>query len=429
MQTLRFVAILVLTSFITLASVKDAAFADDWPQFRGPSGNAASETATNAPIHWSDDQNIAWKTSLPGRGASSPIVFGDRIFVTAFTGYGLSAEEPGDKGDLRLHVICLDRATGSVLWNKSIPGSEHTQTMTNRVADHGLATATPVADGKAVYAFFGVSGVVAIDWDGNLLWQAAVGTGTKGFGSASSPVLFEDLLIVNASVESSTVFAFDKKTGRVVWKIDEINSAWTSPCIAEAPGGQWELVINQKDLIYGFEPHTGEKLWECVGIDDYVVPVPISHEGIIYCLGGRKNRCIAVRLGGRGDVTDTHKLWESNIGANVTSPVYHDGYLYWASDKGIATCLDAKTGKDMFRERLPTRGRVYASVVRAADKLYMTTRDQGILVLKAAPSYQELARNTIASDANMFNASPAISGNQLLLRSDSFLYCISNEVE
>lgn len=415
-----------LALYVTLLTILacHAVAAEDWPQFRGPAGNAAADAATDTPIRWNANENIAWKSALPGRGASSPIVHGDRVFVTAYTGYGLSDETPGEKGDLRLHVICLDRSTGKLLWDKSIAGSEHTQTITNRVVDHGFATATPVTDGENVYASFGVSGVVAYSRDGELLWQAEVGTGTAGFGSASSPVLFEDLLIVNASIESDTVFAFNKDTGNQVWKIEGIAKAWTSPCIAEAPGGTWELVINQKDMIYGFEPHTGEKLWECVGIDDYVVPVPISHEGVIYCLGGRRNRCIAIRLGGRGDVTDTHKLWESGVGANVTSPVYYDGHIYWASDKAIANCLDAKTGETKYQERLPTRARVYASIVRAGDKLYLTTRDEGILVLKASPTYEELALNTIADDESMFNASPAISNNQLLLRTDAFLYCI-----
>ncbi|MCA9123481.1 MAG: PQQ-binding-like beta-propeller repeat protein [Planctomycetaceae bacterium] len=413
--------LLLVLQMIFLAPIVSA---NDWPQFRGPAGNAASDVATHTPVRWSETENIAWKTALPGRGASSPIVHGERIFVTAYTGYGLSDEKPGEKADLRLHVLCLDRSSGKLLWDKSITGSEHTQTITNRVVDHGFATGTPVTDGENVYAFFGVSGVVAYTWDGDLLWQADVGAGTAGFGSASSPVLFEDLLIVNASIESDTVFAFDKRTGEQAWKIEGIVKAWTSPCIAEAPGSTWEMVINQKDMIYGFEPHTGEKLWECVGIDDYVVPVPISHEGVIYCLGGRRNRCIAIRLGGRGDVTDTHKLWESGVGANVTSPVYYDGHIYWASDKAIANCLDAKTGETKYQERLPTRARVYASIVRAGDKLYLTTRDQGILVLKASPNYEELALNTIDGDDSMFNASPAISNNQLLVRTDAYLYCI-----
>ncbi len=395
----------------------------DWPQFRGPSGNATAAGAAT-PLRWSAEENIAWKTPLPGRGASSPIVFADRVFLTAFTGYGMSDEQPGEKSDLRLHVLCIDRSTGKLLWDRSIAGSQQTQEVTNRVVDHGFASNTPVTDGQAVYALFGVSGVVAYDWDGELLWQAEVGTNTAGFGSASSPVLFENLLIVNASIESDTVFAFDKKTGQEVWRIEGIQRSWSTPCVAETSDGAAELVINHENKVLGFEPRTGEKLWECVGIDDYVVPVPVSHEGVIYCLGGRKNRCMAIRLGGRGDVTDTHKLWESDTGANVTSPVYYDGHLYWASDKAIAVCMNAATGEPVYRERLPTRARIYASIVRGGDKLYVTTRDQGVLVLRAATKYEELALNSIATDTGMLNGSPAISRDQLLLRTDAFLYCI-----
>jgi hypothetical protein len=144
-------------------------------------------------------------------------------------------------------------------------------------------------------------------------------------------------------------------------------------------------------------------------------------------LGGRSNRCLAIRLGGRGDVTDTHKLWEVTTGANVTSPVHFQGRLYWASDKGVANCLDAKTGESIFRERLPTRSRIYASIVRAGSKLYVTTRDKGVLVLNAAEKYEELARNVIADDQDMMNASPAIIGDRLLLRTDSFLYCVGQK--
>lgn len=351
------------------------------------------------------------------------MVWRDRIFLTSFSGYGMSEEEVGNKADLKLHVLSFDRETGSQLWDKSIDASDKTQEFSQRVADHGYATGTPVTDGKAVYALFGVSGVVAYDFDGNLLWQALIGDETAGFGSASSPVLFENLVIVNASIESSTVLAFDKTTGKEVWRIADINKAWTCPCLAQV-GDATELIINQKDVIYGFDPATGKKLWSCVGIDDYVVPVPIHHDGVVYCLGGRTNRSIAIRLGGRGDVTKTHKLWEAAVGANVTSPVFYDGRIYCASDKGIAFCLDAKTGEEVYRERIPTRARIYASIIRAGKHFYVTTRDAGIIVLEAIPEYKEVGINKIESDANMLNASPAVDNNQLLIRSDSFLYCI-----
>jgi len=411
---------LTLIALLCICSTVNAA---DWPQFRGPSGNATASDS-DPPTTWSDSENIVWKTALPGRGASSPIVSGKHVFLTAYTGFGVDAQEPGDKANLRLHVLCFERNSGKLLWDKSIKASPSTQKLSQRIADHGYATATPATDGEAVYASFGVSGVVACDMDGNLLWQAAIGDGTAGFGSAASPVVYDDLVYVNASIESNTLFAFDKRTGKKVWKMESIMKSWTTPCIAEVPDGPPELILNQKNEIFAFDPVTGKKLWWCAGVEDYIVPVPVFHDGIVYCLGGRSNRAIAVKLGGRGDVTKTHKLWESTTGANVTSPVYHDGYLYWASDKAIENCLRASDGEEVYRERLPTRGRIYSSIVRAGNKLYVTTRDQGIVVLAAKPEYEELAVNVIESDQTLMNASPAVSENQILLRTDRFIYCI-----
>lgn len=405
-------------------SMSSTSVAGDWPQFRGPGGNGTAPHA-NPPTTWSDTHNIAWKTELPGRGASSPIVCGDRIFLTAYTGFGIDPESPGDKADLKLHVLCFERDSGRPLWDRSIEASPNTQNFGQRVADHGYATATPATDGEAVYASFGVSGVVAYDLEGNQMWRAPIGDRTAGFGSAASPIVHGEVVYVNASIESGTLFAFDRKTGNVVWKADSIVKSWTTPCIAEAPNGTWELILNQQNEIFGFDPDTGKKLWWCAGVEDYIVPVPVTHEGIAYCLGGRSNRAIAVRLGGRGDVTESHRLWESTIGANVTSPVYYQGHLYWASDKAIENCLKASDGSEVYRQRLPTRSRIYSSIIRAGDRLYVTTRDQGVVVLAAKPQYEELAVNVIASDETLVNASPAVSGHQLFLRTDSFLYCIS----
>jgi len=414
-----------LVAVLTLIFLSRTSLAD-WPQFRGPDGNGTAAEAST-PVKWSDNENIVWKTPLPGRGASSAIVWGDRIFLTAYTGYGENPDDletPGNKADLRLHVLSFERETGKLLWDSEIPASADTQNYSKRIADHGYATGTPATDGEAVYAYFGVSGLVAFDFSGKLLWRAETGIGTAGFGSASSPVLHGDLVLVNASIESDTLFAFDRKTGKEVWKTGPINRAWTSPCLVTAPDGKTELVLNHKDEVVGYDALTGEKLWWCAAIDDYIVPVPITHDGIVYCLGGRSNRSLAIKPGGRGDVTETHKLWQKSIGANVTSPVYFDGHLYWASDKGVQCCLRAADGEEVYRERLPTRARIYASIVRAGKHFYVTTRDAGIVVLDAVPEYREVATNVIASDETMVNASPAVSGDQLLLRTDRFLYCV-----
>lgn len=400
--------------------------ATDWSQFRGPSGNGVSES-TGLPTEWSAEKNILWKTKLPGHGSSSPVLYGDQIFLTAYTDYGLTAEDDGNPADLRLHVISINREDGKIMWDQSVAPLNQVQKITKRIVDHGYASGTPACDETGVYAFFGTSGVVAYDLKGNLKWQADVGNKTAGFGSASSPILYKDFVIINASIESETVYALEKATGKVAWKAENIVRAWTTPSIVDVPGGKQELVVNQKNQILGFDPDTGKQLWTCEGIQDYVVPVVVQNEGILYCLGGRSNRSIAVRPGGRGDVTKTHKLWEVNVGANVTSPVFHEGHLYWASDRGIAFCLNAKNGEVVYKNRLPTKSRLYASIVLADDKLYVTTRDNGVVVLKAVPEYVELARNEIKSDEDLFNASPAVSEGSIYLRTNGYLYRIAEQ--
>ncbi|QDU01392.1 outer membrane biogenesis protein BamB [Gimesia chilikensis] len=421
----RILPLLILSVGFGLSS-SHVSQAADWSQFRGPSGNGVSES-TGLPTEWSAEKNILWKTKLPGHGSSSPVLYGDQIFLTAYTDYGLTAEDDGNPADLRLRVISINREDGKIMWDQSVAPLNQVQKITKRIVDHGYASGTPACDETGVYAFFGTSGVVAYDLKGNLKWQADVGNKTAGFGSASSPILYKDFVIINASIESETVYALEKATGKVAWKAENIVRAWTTPSIVDVPGGKQELVVNQKNQILGFDPDTGKQLWTCEGIQDYVVPVVVQNEGILYCLGGRSNRSIAVRPGGRGDVTKTHKLWEVNVGANVTSPVFHEGHLYWASDRGIAFCLNAKNGEVVYKNRLPTKSRLYASIVLADDKLYVTTRDNGVVVLKAVPEYVELARNEIKSDEDLFNASPAVSEGSIYLRTNGYLYRIAEQ--
>lgn len=414
---------ILLLAFISESTERtDAA---DWSQFRGPSGNGISHS-TGLPTEWSAEQNIIWKTKLPGHGSSSPVLFGNQVFLTAYTGYGLKVDDPNQPTDLRLHVIAINRQSGKIMWDESVPPLNRVQKISRRIVDHGYASGTPACDETGVYAFFGTSGVVAYDLKGKLKWRADVGDKTAGFGSASSPILYKDFVIVNASIEGQTVYALNKNNGAIAWKAQNIVRAWTTPTIVNLPDGKQELVVNQKSEILGFNPDTGKKLWTCEGIQDYVVPVVVQNDGIIYCLGGRSNRSIAVRPGGRGDVTKTHKLWEVNVGANVTSPVFYDGHLYWASDRGVAFCLNAKNGEVVYKNRLPTKTRLYASIVMADQKLYITTRDNGVVVLKAAPEYVELAQNEIETDEGLFNASPAVSEGSIYLRSNGYLYRIAN---
>lgn len=397
----------------------------DWPRFRGPNASGVAHD-NSTPTTWSATEGIVWKTTLPGFGSSSPITVADKILLTCYSGYGLDEDSPGEPDNLRHHVVCLDRASGKVLWDKTskalVPENEYR----GFVALHGFASATPTSDGNAVYAFFGRSGVVAYSMAGELLWHAEVGSKTHDWGSAASPILAGDLLIVNASIESESLVALNKATGREVWRTPGIRRSWSTPLVVELPDGRQELVVSSEDKVFGCDPANGKMLWECAGVPDYVVPSVIAHHGVVYVTAGRKGLTLAIRAGGRGDVTKTHTLWQLNKGCKVGTPLYHDGHLYWISHQGMAVCVKADTGEVVYEQRLDISGRgdkVYASVVEADSKLYGVTRQDGVVVLAASPTFEELGRNRL-DDPSLFNATPVVSDHQLLIRSNRFLYCI-----
>jgi len=432
-QTARLVSLgTVLATLLALGA--------NWPQFRGP-GSAGQSDEQGLPVTWSDNEGVLWKTQLPGAGSSSPITWGDRVLVTGFSGYGQNeADDDADSGDskeaaakprpedLKLHVTCLDRQDGKVLWDKTIDAKGGERSYGGFVRRHGYASGTPATDGDAVYANFGRSGVVAYDLQGNLLWQADLGDGTHSFGSGTSPVLFDDLVIVNAFVECGKLIALDKKTGQRRWEADGLKRAWSTPVLVEVDGHS-ELVLNSEGEILAFDPATGKSLWKAKGISDYICPSVIAHEGVVYAIGGRSTKAVAVRAGGEGDVTDTRRLWETSKGSKVSSPVYHEGHLYLAdTDGGKVICLDAKDGKVVFEVRLePRPGEIYASSLLVDGKIYFVSREKGTFVVAARPEFELLAHNTLESDKSIFNASPAVSDGQLLLRSDRALYCLGKE--
>ncbi|OHB72628.1 MAG: hypothetical protein A2V70_04805 [Planctomycetes bacterium RBG_13_63_9] len=404
----------------------------DWPQFRGPGGSGVADE-TGLPERWSATEDVVWKTALPGPGGSSPITLGNKILLTCYSGYGADPDEPGNEEDLLHHVVCLDRTSGKILWNKRsrarLPEHAYDGGYVNL---HGYASGTPVTDGKAVYAFFGRSGVWAYDLDGKLLWNADVGKQTHNWGSGTSPILAGSLVVVNASVESTSLVALDKATGEEAWRAEGIEESWSTPGLVDLPDGKQELVVSMRDTVRGYDPATGEQLWQCAGVNDYVCPMVVAHEGVVYVTGGRRPKTVAIRAGGRGDVTDTHLVWNEEVKkcSKVPSPLYHDGLLYWVSNSGIACCIDAATGEVVYEKRLMISGegdrtgdKVYASLVLGDGKLYAVSRVGGTIVLSPGREFKELARNDLG-DESVFNATPVISDGQLLLRSDRFLYCI-----
>ena len=415
---------------VVAAALLVALFAGaDWTRFRGPDGSGVSDDK-GLPETWSASENIVWKTPLPGFGSSSPITLGDKIFLTCYSGYGLDQEQPGQQDRLVLHVLCVDRATGKILWDaRSDPQLPETAYDGGRIRLHGYASATPVTDGEAVYAFLGKAGVMKYDLDGQLLWQATVGSGLDkhNWGSGASPILYDNLLIVNASAESQSIRALNKATGEDIWRVDGIVDSWSTPLVVSPADGSKELVVVERFQVLGLDPASGKQLWFCKKASDYVCPSLIAHDGIVYVINSRGNAMLLpIRTGGRGEVTDSHVLWKKKWTTRVSTPVYYDGHLYGIDHVGVAYCIKTDTGEDVYRQRLKIAGdgdKIYASLVAADGKLYGVTRLDGTVVLALSPEFKELARNHL-DDQSVFNATPAVTAGRLLLRSDKFLYCI-----
>lgn len=410
---------------LMVSSCSAIAFASDWTQFRGPGGLGISDEK-GMPVKWSSTDNIAWKVELPGPGASSPIVVGQRVFLTCYTGYGLEPAQ-GDPQELRRHLLCFDRSSGKELWKKTFEPKLPEHKYQGEGSYHGYAASTPISDGERLYVFFGKSGVFCFDLDGQQLWQASVGDGTNGWGSGCSPVLFDKLLLVNASIESGSLVALDKLTGKEVWKAGGVRSAWNTPLLVDAKSRR-EIVVSTESRLLSFDPHDGKPLWNADGVHRYVCPSVVAHDGVVFAIGGG-HTSLAVRAGGSGDVTESHGVWRKPKGSNVGSPVYLDGHLYWATDGGgIVCCQNAATGEFVFEKRLdPGSGTIWSSPVLADGKLYFVSQSKGTFVVAAKPEYELLAHNTFADDNSRTNASPAVHNGQLLLRTDRALYCIGKK--
>lgn len=402
-----------------------AGLANDWPGFRGPTGQGTS-TTKGLPVEWSGSENIAWKTELPGPGTSSPVVFGERVFLTCYSGFNVPGTE-GKMDDLMLHLVCLDRRSGEKLWTIDVrPKLPELEQF--RRDQHGYASGTPAVDGDRVYVFWGKTGAMAFDHSGKKLWEQTLGERIHEWGSCGSPVLYHDLVIINASVESDSLVALDKQTGKERWRAQDLKESWNTPILVKV-GNRMELIVAEMGKILGYDPATGQQLWSCdTDIPWYMVPSLVANQEIVYCVGGRSpGGSLAVKAGGRGDVTTTHRLWTSNKGSNVTSPLYHDGHLYWMHEsQEIAFCLNAATGKVVYEERVPRRDQMYPSPVLADGRIYYVNRTGTTFVVPARPEFEVTATNSLGERGNFFS-SPAVSGNNLLIRSNTHLYCIGRK--
>ncbi len=406
---------------LLLISGRLSAASEEWSQFRGPQSQAISQNK-GLPLTWRLEENLLWKTPLPGPGGSSPVVKKDKIYLTCWSGYAVPGAERGDLSALKRHLVCLNRADGKVDWQQEIPAL---QPESDKVREHGYASSTPLVDDDRIYVFFGKSGVFAFSLEGKQLWRADVGSKIHGWGSAASPVVYKDLVIINAGVESESLVALNKQTGKEVWRAGGIRESWNTPILVPAEGNKTELVVAIMGKVLGFQPESGEPLWSCAtGIGWYMVPSLVNDNDVVYCIGGRTGGSLAVRTGGQGDVTQSRRLWTLTKGSNVSSPIFHEGHLYWFHENlGVAYCVEAESGKVVFEERIPRAEQFYSSPILADGKIYAVSRRGTVFVLAAKPEYQLLARNELA-DRSSFDASPAVDGTRLLIRSDKFLYCV-----
>lgn len=438
---------------LSFTACHDHATAEDgWTRFRGPNGSGVSSETDPTPTTWSATENLKWKTALPGPGSSSPIIVGNKIFVTCWSGYGVDGSDNGDQSKLKRHLLCVDKTTGNILWDQSVAADLPEDEYGGMFAEHGYASHTPVSDGKNVYVFFGKSGALAYDLDGKQLWQTKVGNGLDGrrWGSACSPILHNNILIVTAAAESQAIVGLDKETGKELWRAEAegLASTWGTPILAKNEEGKTQVVLGVPYEFWGLDPETGKLSWYCEAMDsDSYCSSVIEHDGIIFGIEGRGGGSIAVKVGGKKDVTQTNVIWRGRNNNRISTPVYYDGKIYFFSGR-VANCIDAKTGTEIFQARLPAGnappaaagqpggrrgggggrgGQDYGSPILADGKIYFVTRNGDMHVLEATDKLESLAVNRVTNDTEDFSSTPAISSGELFVRSNKHLYCISSK--
>ncbi|MDG2359453.1 MAG: PQQ-binding-like beta-propeller repeat protein [Planctomycetaceae bacterium] len=437
----------ILCVLVLIIGLNSLVSASDWSRFRGPNGSGISSDTASTPVEWSPDRNVRWKTPLPGAGVSSPIVVGDLLFVTCYSGYGANF---GKIEDLKRHLVCVDRSSGKILWDKSVDAVLPEDSYSGMgIPSHGYASHTPVSDGKHIYVFFGKSGVLAYDLEGKQRWHQSVGTESdrRRWGSASSPILHEDNVIVVASAESEAIIALNAETGDEVWRQEAAGLAnvWGTPLIVKIDDERTDLVLGVPYEIWGFNPDSGKLRWysEISAGDQYSSSL-VAVQDVVYSIEGRGGGSAAVRAGGKGDVTKSHTVWSGSDSSRFGTPVVYQGRLYFFAS-GVATCNDAKTGKKVFQGRLEGGsssggggrsrfgrgggGSDYSSPVVADGKIYYVQSSGSCFVLKAGDKFEQLAVNSVTTDRESFGATPALSNGEIFLRSDKHLYCVSETAQ
>ena len=414
----------------------------NWHQWRGPAANGVSETA-KPPIEWSEKKNIKWKAPIDGRGGSTPIVWGNKVFLLMAINTGKvdpSLPKPEDQPKRifgikhpntphRFVVLCLDRATGKELWRRTatelIPHEGHH-------GDNDFAPASPTTDGERLYCWFGSAGLYCYDLDGKKLWERNLGRAHMGafLGEGCSPVVHDGrLVIVRDHSRQSTIEVLDAKTGKTRWKKNrDEGNAWATPRVLRH-SGKTQVITTGSKKVRSYDLQDGEIIWQCGGLTRNAIPAPVVEGDLVYCMTGyRGYSLLALPLSAQGDISDSKEIvWSKRRGTPyVPSPLLYDGMLYFSqSNQAILSCLDAKTGEAIIeRTRLSGVSNLYASPVGADGRVYITGRNGTTLVIERSKKLNVLATNVLD---DRIDASAALAGNQIFLRGSKFVYCIAED--
>lgn len=447
MRSIAFLTLCVCALAVMAASASQPVdYEKNWHQWRGPHATGAAASDANPPLTWSETENVRWKVAIPGMGHATPIVWEEKIFVqTAIQGEAQKVEEPDDDNPFsgffrqrgggptntyQFALLAINRSDGSILWQKTLR-EEVPHEGTHQ--DASFASNSPVTDGEYVYAYFGSRGLYCVDMDGNVKWEKDIGEMRKSnaFGEGSCPVLYGNTLIIVQDHEGPTpsfIIALDKRNGDVLWKTErDERTTWTTPLVVEQDG-QPQVIVPATNRTRSYDLATGKLLWECGGLTRNVIPTPVADDGFVYVTSGfRGNSLQAIRLDvAKDDITDSDAIvWQHNRNTPyVPSPLlYQDALYFLKSNDGILSAFNIKTGEANYGpERLQGISNVYSSIVGAAGRVYIASRNGTVLVVKHSPTFQVLATNKLDDS---FNASPVIVGSELYLRGQAYLYCIA----
>ena len=445
------VILFVCSQFLTgspAAAITTPADETNWPQWRGPNAGGVS-TEKNLPTEWSETKNVQWKTEIPGRGHSSPIIWGKKIFLTtsiegpvipgakAVTHIrrGEEYRHPDSVGgdhSYTIKILCLDRDSGQILWDRT---AYEGLVYDDRHRKNTFASATPVTDGKHVWTLLDAEGVYCYDFDGKLVWKTSLGKFAKmGMGNGMSPVLYENLVILQCDQEDggpgSFIAALDKLTGKEVWRVPRTQrKTWATPVLVRYEQ-RTELIASGAESTVSYDPATGKELWRSEGVVSHAIPSAVTGHGMVFVSGGSSGQpklAIGIRLGGSGNLKGTpYVVWKHNKGtAYVPSPILYGDYLYLMTDGGIITCLEAKTGEVKYEGgRLPIPATFSSSPVAFDDKILLTSEDGDTFVVKAGPVFEVVRTNSLGEPVF---ASIAISTGRLFIRGAKHLYCIAKK--